>query len=136
MKIIGSTDFPLEKTKVEIDPGLTASLKTETEPESQVIVHLSNTARMYFWKIRIWRSTYLICKETEHKSKLLHAENISVFPEWTPIPYGETLHFTLIFEGLPRDCRVFTLHEQIPESGGFLFENIARNNTDVYYISI
>ena len=136
MRIEGAGIIPLEKTRVEIDPSITESLKSETEPESQVIVHFSYTGESYVSPIRIWRSTYLIPAESSHKSRLLHFENISEYPTWTYVMYKKTLHFTLIFEGLPRNCRVFTLHEQIPETGGFLIENIARNTSDVYYIDL
>ena len=42
--------------------------------------------------------------------------------------------FTLIFEGLPKDCTSFDLVEDALEEGGFLYENIQRTYNDVYEI--
>jgi hypothetical protein len=83
--------------------------------------------------IRIWPTTYLVQQDGKRK-KLLQAFNISSFPVWKLVNAGH--RFTLIFEGLDKDCTVFDLLEDIPEPGGFKFENIQRNNTDVYWVTI
>ena len=44
--------------------------------------------------------------------------------------------FTLVFSGLPKDCKSFDLREEIPEEGGFLVKNIKRNGTDVYRVKL
>ena len=49
---------------------------------------------------------------------------------------GQTINFTLIFSGLPKHCKLFDMVENIPEPGGFVFENIVRNNSDVYLLEI
>lgn len=83
--------------------------------------------------IRIWPTTYLVQDDGKRK-KLLQAFNIASFPEWKLVNSGH--RFTLIFEGLDKDCKVFDLLEDIPEPGGFKIENIQRNNTDVYWLNI
>lgn len=85
-------------------------------------------------KLRIWPTTYLIDKSTNTKHKLLNANGISIYPEWSILKKGET--FSLIFEKLPPECSTFSLVEEIPESDGFLVENIKRNNSEFYEIEI
>lgn len=82
---------------------------------------------------RIWPSTYLVEKGTGHKAKLLTAFNISFAPQWT---YNDGKGFTLIFEGLSKECAVFDLVEMIPFEGGFEFRDILRNNNDVYHLDL
>ena len=71
-----------------------------------------------------------------HRSKLIHAENITMFPTWMNVGRKQTVNFTLIFTGLPRHCKQFDLIEKIPEEGGFVIKNIERNNTDVYLLDL
>lgn len=85
--------------------------------------------------IRIWQSTFLLDRTGDHRSKLIHVENITISPVWTFID-GEGISFTLYFEGLPKSCKVFDLHEIITQPGGFFIPGIARNNEDVYSVKI
>jgi hypothetical protein len=113
------------------------SLQTKIEEEKQVIVHCCFPASPFLGNlIRIWHSTYLFDKQSEHRSKMIHAENISISPYWTPVPFMKDFWFTLIFSGLPRDCKSFDLKEVIPEEGGFFVESIKRNSSDVYRVKI
>ena len=100
------------------------------QEESQVIVHCTSpNADAY----RIWPSTYLIEGGTGKRVKLITAFNISFAPQWT---LNNGKGFTLVFEGLSRDCVVFDLVEIIPQPGGFEVKGIARNNSDVYTVSL
>jgi len=123
-----------EKKTVKIDPELKETIKTLVEEESQVIIHLclnsSSQGRM-----RIWKSTFLIPKHSGKKSQLVHSENIGIYPNWSPCVKGKN-YCILIFKGLPKDCSVFDLIEEIPEPGGFIIYNIPRNNSDVYHLEI
>jgi hypothetical protein len=83
--------------------------------------------------IRIWPTTFLV-QDNGKRKKLLQAFNISSFPIWKMVNSGH--RFTLIFEGLDKDCKIFDLLEDIPEPGGFQVSNIARNKTDVYWLTI
>lgn len=113
------------------------SLQTKTEEERQVIVHCCFPASPFLGNlIRIWHSTYLFDNQSDHRSKLIHAENISISPYWTPVPFMKDFWFTLIFSGLPKDCKSFDLKEVIPEEGGFFVESIKRNSSDVYRVKI
>jgi hypothetical protein len=85
--------------------------------------------------IRIWRSTYLNDCGGSHRSRLLHAENISLYPYWTPVTSGGHT-FTLYFESLPAACKTFDLKEVIPQEGGFLVKGISRNEMDIYKVGI
>ncbi len=113
------------------------SLQAKTEEERQVIVHCCFPASPFLGNlIRIWHSTYLFDNQSEHRSKMIHAENISISPYWTPVPFMKDFWFTLIFSGLPKDCKSFDLKEVIPEEGGFFVESIKRNSSDVYRVKI
>ncbi|MGU3373441.1 hypothetical protein [Chryseobacterium sp. M5A1_1a] len=116
---------------------LLESLQAKTEEEKQVIVHCCFPASPFLGNlIRIWHSTYLFDNQSEHRSKLIHAENISISPYWTAVPFMKDFWFTLIFSGLPNDCKSFDLKEVIPEEGGFIVESIKRNSSDVYRVKI
>lgn len=110
--------------------------KTLPETEAQVIVHGSyKGSDTDADLIRIWRSTFLIAHGSAHRSKLMHFENITLYPNWTMVFPGKEHFFTLIFSGLPKDCTMFDLIEEIPQSGGFEIRDIQRNKMDVYRLS-
>lgn len=124
-------------TKPIIAKEILESLQPKFEEEKQVIVHCCFPASPFLGNlIRIWNTTVLIDQNSSHKSKLIHAENISIYPYWTPIPFMKDFWFTLVFSGLPKDCTVFDFKEEIPEEGGFFVKSIKRNSTDVYRIKI
>lgn len=113
------------------------SLQTKLEEEKQVVVHCCFPASPLLGNlIRIWHSTYLFDNNSEHKSRLIHAENITIFPNWTPVPFMRDFWFTLIFSGLPKDCKSFDLKEVISEEGGFFVGSIKRNSSDIYRVKI
>jgi hypothetical protein len=116
--------------KAKIAPELKESIKTLAEEESQIIVHLHFHVD-WFLRIRIWKTTFLQPHQNGDKSALVHAENISFYPNWTVCKAGKNT-CTLIFKGLPKECTMFDLIEEIPEPGGFYFTNIKRNKMDVY----
>lgn len=122
---------------IKIDNKTLLQLKEEFKEETQVIVHCTFTNRNDLGDlIRIWPTTYLVAKNGNHKSELLHSENIILFPHWQIVKPNTTTVFTLIFSALPKDCEVFDFMEEIPEPGAFCFTNIKRNKTDVYNIRL
>ena len=123
--------------KPKIAKEILESLKTKVLEEKQVIVHCCFPATPTVGNlIRIWNTTYLIDQNSSHRSKLIHAENISIFPYWTEVPFMKDYWFTLIFSGLPKDCTVFDFKEEIPQEGGFFVKSIKRNASDIYRIKI
>ena len=129
-------DTIIKQPKIEIAKELKELVATKTETESQVIVHINYYTTYMEDKIRIWNNTYLQCKDSGTKSKLLFSENIAVFPQWTVLKTYTYIEFTLIFENLPKGCNQFDLIENIPESGGFLFKDIKRNDANVYTLKL
>lgn len=127
---------PNVKPAIKIDKTTKKQKHDSIDEESQVILHCSYTGSLRFDRIRIWKSTFLFAKDSNHQSKLLHFENIAIFPNWLSVKEGETIIFTLIFSGLPKRCKYFDMIEKIPEPGGFEVKNIPRNRTDVYNIVI
>jgi hypothetical protein len=104
-------------------------VKTLQSEERQTIVHCS-CGEDYAY--RVWPSTFLIEHATGRRARLITAFNISFAPQWT---LNDGKGFTLIFEGLSKECAVFDLKEVIPQEGGFEVLGIARNKTDVYQVS-
>ena len=129
-------EMPILSPEIKISEELRSRLLNQVKEESQVIVHCTYTGTMLGDSIRIWKSTFLYAKDSTHKSKLVHHENITLFPVWTRLEVGRKITFTLIFSGLPKHCNHFDFIEKIPEPGGFEVRNIQRNNSDVYLIEL
>ena len=129
-------EIPIFQPETTIEASVQRELQKAIEEEAQVIVHCSYFSSGYEEKIRIWKSTFLLPTGSSHRCKLLHVENISLYPEWTEIkPYKE-FRFTLIFSALPKECKVFDLVESIPEPGGFEVMGIVRNGRDIYRVEV
>lgn len=129
------------ETIIEVKPFIAENLLNKIQEkfleEKQVILHCCfQSTGFYEEKIRIWSSSFLVDRQSNHVSKLVHHEKISLFPEWTDVPPGKDYYFTLIFSGLPQSCTSFDFLELIPESNGFFVEGIARNQSDIYNIII
>jgi hypothetical protein len=86
--------------------------------------------------VRIWPSTFLVCRTTGHRSALVHAEGIPYAPLWQPVPPGGRIAFTLLFAPLPDHCILFDLVEEISDPGGFFCPAILRNGMDVYRVEV
>jgi hypothetical protein len=125
-------------TLPQASPGVETVIEEKTiELEaSHVYVHcyFNNTVKDML--IRIWKTTFLVDKNSLHRSKLVHVENISYAPQWTVIPENKLFQFLLIFDALPKGCEIFDLLEDIPQPGGFYVANIMRNKKDVYHVYI
>lgn len=124
----------ITKPKVTIDPKLLAKIETQIHEAGQIIIHciIQNISYGGMF-MRIWPSTYLIDNGSGHSSELVHAENITYYPQWQEMKMGDN-YFTLIFSGLPKSCTVFDLIEECGGNmGAFRIMNIPRNETDVYY---
>lgn len=123
------TEKPVFKPEIDFKPSL------ETFEEKVTIVHCTYEfpLQLAVAAIRIWPTTYLV-QDDGRRKKMLQAFNITSFPAWKLVSPGH--RFTLVFEGLDSECKVFDLLEDIPEPGGFQFSNIRRNNSDVYWLKI
>ncbi|MEO8589079.1 MAG: hypothetical protein ABI432_06915 [Flavobacteriales bacterium] len=122
---------PIER----VAPMLRTELCAEVDERGQVTVHCALPIGP-FDCIRIWPSTYLVCRHTGHRSPLLHAEGIPFAPIWLQVPPGRAVCFTLLFAGLPKHCVLFDLVEEIEDPGGFHVPGILRNEMDVYRVDI
>ena len=125
---------PLLKPAIKIHKQPQTKLGFKVQEESQVTIKCSYTSHKYVNAIRVWKTTFLYPKNSSNRSKLIHSEGISLFPVWTQLRIRQTINFTLIFSALPKDCSHFDLIELTDNSNGFSALNIARNNTDVYFI--
>ena len=122
--------------KPAVDVEALTNIEASTLDDSFVYVHCNFNNMWKNMLIRIWKTTYLVDSLSAMRSKLLHAENISMAPVWTQIPDGGKYSFLLIFSGLPKSCKQFDLIEEISEPGGFFIQNISRNETDVYHLDV
>lgn len=122
----------LIEEKIEIATELLE--QSETLEEKQVIVHCIVTGIPNYNTVRVWPTIYLVPKEFDRKSKLLHHFNIALYPDSQLIGATGKHHFTLIFEGLPSGCKYFDILEIIPETGAFEARHIARNESDTYRV--
>jgi hypothetical protein len=135
---MGSTGTVIEPVKVKpaIDLDTLVALNPALANDSYVYVHCNFRNRWRGMLIRIWSTTYLIDQATGAKSRLVHAENITLAPVWTMVPDRRDYSFLLIFEALPQSCKVFELLEDIPQAGGFHVGAILRNPSDVYHVDL
>jgi hypothetical protein len=127
-------EIPVIKPKV--DSEVLTSIDSWTLEDQHVYVHCYYKNDLPEMLIRVWRSTFLVDKVSGAKSELVHAEKISLAPQWTIIQGKITFSFLLIFSALPKDCKVFDLIEDIPQAGGFFVPDIKRNELDVYHVDI
>jgi hypothetical protein len=127
-------NHPAVSPSIELDQALLVSLQHQKEIRGQVTVHVKYATLL--WQdsmIRIWPTTYLVAHQTDHRSKILNAINITWYPVYMPLT-GPVTQFTLIFEGLPKNCSSFDLIEETDQKDGFEYPNIQRNQSDVYNI--
>ena len=117
-----------------VESELLEELAQKAEEQGQVVVNIVYAPQQFEFAVRVWRSTFLFSKSSDHKSKLLHAENIAIAPIWTEVAASKQFTFTLYFEGLPKDVLLFDLIESIPQPGGFIYQGIVRNEMDVYWL--
>lgn len=127
---------PPVKTKPEVSTDVLTSIQPGTLEDSFVYVHCHCQNPGDDLLIRIWRTTFLVDTESATKSQLIHAEQITMAPQWTLIPKGMAHTFLLIFGSLHASCKKFDLIEQIDQPGGFEVRSIVRNETDVYHIHL
>lgn len=117
---------------IEIAPEIKNALSELSKVNSQVIIHCSiNLDKNAF--VFLKKNTYLKANDGEHISQLVYYENISIDPVRTSFEKG-MCNFSLVFEGLPKDCKSFDLIEETQELCPFTKLNNKRNTSDVYII--
>ncbi len=123
-----------EKSKrVAIDPDILKEARASTD--KCTIVHcVYGVPGASSHRMRIFPTTYLV-QENGVRKKLLQFFNIPAYPEWKYFT-SATCSFTLVFEGLDKNCKIFDLLEDIPLSGEFFSGGIKRNETDVYFVRL
>jgi hypothetical protein len=85
---------------------------------------------------RVWPTTYLVENDGRIR-ELLHAENIATYPAYQLYDVSrDYIYFTLIFERLSDECTSFHIEEIIPDTNGFISDEVARNKTGVYQVEL
>ncbi len=131
MNIFSTREKTLTETQV------VTNTETAQEEERQTILHCRLPAPD-FCMIRIHPTTYLI-EQDGTKRNLISSLDIAVAPAWCTGNFsGGFMHFTLVFEGLGKQCRSFYMEEFAGPTENLLFktEPIRRNKTDVYRVDI
>jgi len=123
-------------TRPDVETEVLTSIDPSVLDDSYVYVHCHFQNDGLEMLIRVWRTTFLVDRDSGARSELVHAENISFAPQWTLIPDGKTYTFLLIFSSLPKGCTQFDLIEEIPQPGGFVVQDIPRNQQDVYHVDV
>ncbi len=118
---------------LELPAELLESL-VEIQEQRQITVIVSAIVQPYSSARRIWPNIELRSEVNSERAKLVQAIGLLPFPNWTPIPARSQKEFCLIFEPLSSEVSVFSIVEEIPESGGFFQAGILRNKTDVYRV--
>ena len=95
------------------------------EEQKKVIIH--GIARG-FQKIQLQKYTAITCYKNQYECTLLFHLGIPIYPEFLE---DENIRFTLVFEGLPDNCKSFHL-QSFPESGCWKSYDFERNEDDVY----
>ena len=103
MKISSNSIEIITQPEVVLDAKLLKSLKTLHQVENQVIVHVHLKIKYPPLRIRIWPNTLLIPCGGGLSAKMIQSIGISKAPQWMSIN-NNTCVFTLIFEGLTKDC--------------------------------
>ncbi len=127
------SNISIAKPQVDIDDAIRELMDQQTE--ECTIVHCR-----YFSTeptgVRIWPSTFLI-EDGGRRCKLIKNFNISIMPEWTfHFVQNEYIRFTLVFEGLSKECNFFHLLEDIRQPFAFYSNKVIRNKSGVYTIEI
>ncbi len=111
MTEIEIVSIPTLRPEIKKNDAPTHRLFSQVKEESQVVIHCSYTRKDYMREINISKSTFLAVKDPYHLSELVYSENIAINPHWMKVEFGQTLNFTLIFAGLPKNCWQFDLFE-------------------------
>lgn len=127
---------PPIKAKPYVDMDVLAAIHPELMHDSHVYVHCKVSTQREEMLVRIWRTTFLIDRDSSKESNLLHAENITYAPQWTFLANNQAYNFLLIFSSLPKSCKRFDLEERTAGPGGFYVKRISRNSADVYQVKL
>lgn len=117
-------------TQPRFAPDISFEVDVDLLEERTTIVHCTLLEDSF---IRIWPTTYLV-QDNGVRKPMVQAFNIVAYPHWKLVPAGH--RFTLVFEGLDKECSFFTLLEEIPEPGGFTAGPLERNKTDIYWLEV
>ena len=123
----------IKTPNVKIDEEILQYLQPEEEGTTIVHCRINVSAPTL---ARIWSSTFLV-EEDGRKVPLVKAFHISMAPDWSWLmSQNGFVSFTLLFEGLSKGCKLFTLVEDIDQPGGFYSDKIERNKTDIYQVEL
>ena len=129
---------PAQTTIIKIDNATIKKIRESFQEEAQTIVHCSYVPKGVYadgsW-VNIYPTTYLV--NNKQKLPLVHAENIPMSPQMHIFNKpAELKQFILIFPSIPKDWESFSLLENCGDHEGFVVDNIKRNNSGVYQITL
>ena len=84
----------------------------------------------------IQRTTWLVDRHSNHRSRLLHSEGMPHPPGARPGIAFRGLDFLLLFEPLPTSCVLFDLVEETSDLFPFRAKGLVRNDQDIYRVTL
>ena len=82
----------------------------------------------------IQRTTWLVDRHSNHRSRLLHSEGMPHPPAAREGTAFREVGFLLLFEPLPACCVLFDLVEETPDDFPFHAMGLVRNDQDIYRV--
>jgi hypothetical protein len=128
------TDFILPF--IDITESVRMSLSALRYDEAQVTLHIKFPTADWLAKMVDWPTTFLLPEDGFQKSRLVALSTIASPSELREFATGINSSFSMVFTGLPEDCKSFYFWQDIYHSNGFYLKHIDRNETDVYQISL
>lgn len=124
----------ISKPMVEVIPD------TQIEESGYTYLHCDYTTSPKFafgWWVNIYKTSYLICRQTGESLNLVDAINIPLAPNRYYLKkFGDSLQFVLVFPLVPKHWTKFDFIERCDGKIGLKALNIIRNNTGVYKVSV
>ena len=138
MSPLKNLPYDSKQPDIVVTEKIKEEIKELSTYEKQTTLHCS-LLTVFPCNLRIHPTTYLIENNGDVRN-LISSQNICFAPDWKPGNFFEGfMSFTLVFEGLGKDCTSFYLKEfSTDNSEDILFKSdvIIRNNSDVYKVEI
>jgi hypothetical protein len=131
---------PLPGIEELLEESLLTELLSQTKEEGATYVHcmyISPFEYVFGGWVNIWPTTFIVDAESGEKMQMSHAIGVPLNPSRHFFKRcGEQKWFTLIFPKMPKDWRQFHLIEYANGKESFQVKDIARNQTDVYKVTL
>ncbi len=130
----------IHETSLISKPMIELAPDTQVEETGYTYLHCVYTTSPKYsfgWWINIYKTSYLISRQTGETLCMLDAINIPLAPKRHYLrKFGDSLHFVLVFPQIPKHWSRFDFIERCDGEIGLKALNIVRNNIGVYKVSV